>query len=117
MQNDDYWQETLAGIRVSIDQLDGEIMRLLGERGKLVHKVGELKSHVGAVRVPERERQVVERAARLAEENGLDASFGQELYHFLLNYFATREEQQVLESQFLWARLLQGFFFGTRQKP
>ncbi len=97
MQNDKYWQETLAGIRVSIDQLDGEIMRLLGERGKLVHKVGELKPHVGAVRVPERERQVVERAARLAEENGLEADFGRELYHFLLNYFATREEQQVLE--------------------
>ncbi len=97
MQNDTYWQETLAGIRVSIDLLDGEIIRLLGERGKLVHKVGELKSHVGAVRVPERERQVVARAARLAEENGLDAAFGQELYHFLLNYFATREEQQVLD--------------------
>lgn len=97
MQNDEFWQEKLANIRVSIDQLDGEIMRLLGERGKLVHKVGELKSHVGAVRVPERERQVVERAACLAEDNGLDAAFGRELYHFLLNYFATREEQQVLE--------------------
>lgn len=97
MQNDKYWQEKLANIRVSIDQLDGEIIRLLGERGKLVHSVGELKPHVGAVRVPERERQVVERAARLAEENGLDADFGRDLYHFLLNYFATREEQQVLE--------------------
>ena len=97
MQNDKYWQEQLATIRVSIDQLDGEIIRLLGERGKLVHKVGELKPHVGAVRVPERERQVVERAARLAEENGLDAAFGRELYHFLLDYFATREEKQVLE--------------------
>ncbi|MDB5078683.1 MAG: Prephenate dehydratase [Chloroflexi bacterium] len=97
MQNDKYWQETLAGIRVSIDQIDAEIIRLLGERGKLVHKVGELKPHVGAVRVPERERQVVERAAHLAAENGLDAEFGRDLYHFLLNYFATREEQQVLE--------------------
>ena len=98
MQEDNqFWKEQLAGIRVSIDTLDTEIIRLLGERGKLVHKVGELKPHVGAVRVPERERQVVERAARLAEENGLDADFGRDLYHFLLNYFATREEQQVLE--------------------
>ena len=98
MQEDNqYWKEQLADIRVSIDALDNEIIRLLGERGRLVHKVGELKPHVGAVRVPERERQVVERAARLAEENGLDADFGRDLYHFLLNYFATREEQQVLE--------------------
>jgi chorismate mutase-like protein len=96
-ENNQFWQEKLADIRVSIDALDTEIIRLLGERGKLVHKVGELKPHVGAVRVPERERQVVERAARLAEENGLDADFGRELYRFLLNYFATREEQQVLE--------------------
>lgn len=98
MQEDEqYWKEQLGGLRVSIDALDTEIMRLLGERGKLVHKVGELKPHVGAVRDPGRERQVVERAARLAEENGLDAAFGRDLYHFLLNYFATREEQQVLE--------------------
>jgi chorismate mutase len=97
VQNNKYWQDTLEGIRVSIDHLDAEIIKLLGERGKLVHKVGELKPHVGAVRVPERERQVVERAARLAEDNGLDAAFGRELYYFLLNYFATREEQQVLE--------------------
>lgn len=90
-------QEALTEIRDQIDGIDSEIIRLLGERGKLVHQVGELKPHVGAVRVPEREKQVLERAARLAAENGLEAQFGRELYSFLLNYFATREENQVME--------------------
>lgn len=94
---EDHWRHELGEIRKQIDAIDAEVIRLLGERGKLVHKVGELKPHVGAVRVPERERQVLENAARLAEEAGLEAAFGADLYKFLLNYFATREEQQVLE--------------------
>ncbi len=97
MNDDPVWQAALAALRIKIDVVDNEIMRLLGERGRLVHQVGELKPHVGAVRVPERERQVVEHAARLAVENGLEADFGRDLYHFLLNYFATREENQVMQ--------------------
>ncbi len=95
MKEEPDWQAALAELRAKIDQVDNDIIQLLGERGRLVHQVGELKPHVGAVRVPERERQVVERAALMATEHGLDADFGRELYHFLLNYFATREEVQV----------------------
>lgn len=83
--------------RAEIDRVDAEIIRLLAERGKLVHEVGELKPHVGAVRVPEREQQVIERAAQLANQHGLDAEFARRLYHFLIDYFATREEHQVLQ--------------------
>jgi chorismate mutase len=97
MTEDEYWRAKLLAIRDEIDAIDEQIMRLLGERGKLVHKVGEMKSHVGVVRVPERERQVIGNASRLAVECGLEAEFGAELYKFLLDYFATREEQQVLE--------------------
>jgi chorismate mutase len=91
------WQAALAVLRIKIDAVDNEIMRLLGERGRLVHQVGELKPHVGVVRDPKREGQVLDRTARLAAENGLDAEFGRDLYRFLLNYFATREEVQVMQ--------------------
>ena len=85
----------LGQLRVQIDAIDGEVMRLLGERGKLVHQVGELKPEVHSVRVPAREQQVLAHAERLALEYGLDGEFGRDLYQFLLNYFATREENQV----------------------
>jgi chorismate mutase len=97
LSEEPHWHAALVVLRNDIDKIDAEIIRLLGERGRLVHQVGELKPHVGAVRDPKREGQVVERAALLAAENGLEADFGRDLYHFLLNYFATREEVQVME--------------------
>ncbi len=97
MEDEAIWKAELSGIRVQIDKIDAEIMGLLGERGRLVHKVGELKPHVGAVRVPERERQVLALAEQQAIQNGLDGEFGRQLYLFLLDYFATREEVQVMK--------------------
>ncbi len=93
--DDTIWRAALIAKRSEIDRVDAEIIRLLGERGRLVHEVGELKPHVAAVRVPEREQQVIDRAGHLAAQHGLEAEFGRQLYHFLINYFATREELQV----------------------
>ena len=83
--------------RAQIDLIDAEIIQLLGERGRLVHEVGELKPHVGAVRVPERERQIIERAQRMCLQHGLDAHFGEQLFLMVVEYFATREEKQVAQ--------------------
>ena len=96
MQDDTARQIAILAKRAQIDHIDAEIIRLLGERGRLVHEVGELKPHVKAVRVPEREQQIVERAAHLAAQHGLDAEFGRQLYLFLLDYFTRREEAQVM---------------------
>ena len=97
MSGEPDWQAALAVLRIKIDTIDNEILRLLGERGRLVHQVGELKPHVGAVRDPKREQQVLDRAALLATEYGLESEFGRDLYRFLLNYFASREEIQVMQ--------------------
>ncbi len=90
------WQAAVRVKRAEIDCIDAEIMRLLGERGKLVYAVGELKPHLDTVRVPEREQQIIERAAHLALEHGLEPDFGRQLYLFLIEYFATREQDQVM---------------------
>ena len=95
MQEKTDWQLAVGAKRTQIDRIDAEIIRLLGERGRLVQEVGDLKPHVGAVRVPERERQVIERAQQLCLEHGLEAEFGQQLYLLVIEYFATREEVQV----------------------
>jgi len=57
----------LAELRIAIDEIDSEILRLFTERARLVVRVGEVKKLAGiGVYDPERERRILERLADLA---------------------------------------------------
>lgn len=59
---------SLEGLRARIDALDGEVLRLLGERYQVVQEVQRVKQHSGdGVYVPERERAQLARLSRLNE--------------------------------------------------
>jgi chorismate mutase/prephenate dehydratase len=57
-------KEELARLREGIDAIDSEVLRLINERAKIAHRIGEIKQ--GVIYRPEREAQVLR---RLAEEN------------------------------------------------
>ena len=58
----------LDHLRDQIDSLDGEIVRLLNERIRVVQAIGEAKKESGAeIYVPSRERAVFEKIKRLNE--------------------------------------------------
>lgn len=58
----------LEECRNEIDRLDGEIVRLLNERAGYAQKIGEIKKEANApIYVPEREKAVLEKLARLNE--------------------------------------------------
>ena len=58
----------LAALRVSIDAIDREILRLLAERARLVLRVGEVKRGLALpIYDPDRERQIVDALGALAE--------------------------------------------------
>ena len=65
----------LDQIRQKIDELDGSLLRLLGERADLVHQVGEIKKRDGLqIYAPEREEALLRRLiemnqGRLREES------------------------------------------------
>lgn len=59
----------LPEIRLKIDVVDEQIIRLLNERSDLVHEVGVVKKAQGlALHVPEREEQVLRALAAKARE-------------------------------------------------
>lgn len=53
--------EELGKLRDGIDAIDAEVLRLINERAKLAHRIGEIKQ--GNIYRPEREAQVLRRAA------------------------------------------------------
>lgn len=65
--------ELVDELRKRIDRIDREILELLARRVEVAKKIGELKREAGLpIADHEREREVVERGIKLAEQLGLD---------------------------------------------
>ncbi|NPA59460.1 MAG: prephenate dehydratase [Epsilonproteobacteria bacterium] len=64
--------KSLDECRDAIDKIDNEILKLLNDRMKIVHRVGEIKnSSGGAIYRPEREKAIIERLdAQSKKANG-----------------------------------------------
>jgi chorismate mutase / prephenate dehydratase len=64
--------KTLTDCRDAIDGIDNQILELLNQRMKVVHRVGEIKHESGtAVYRPEREKDIIDRLTQLSvERNG-----------------------------------------------
>ena len=65
--------KTLQECRDAIDSIDNEILELLNKRMRVVERVGEIKNDTGtAIYRPEREKEIIDRLAKLSqEENGI----------------------------------------------
>ncbi|MBI4540047.1 MAG: chorismate mutase [Gemmatimonadetes bacterium] len=66
-------ERRLQQLRERIAELDAELVRLISERRRLAVEIGAVKSELGLpVLDPQREAEVVRRAAAVARELGID---------------------------------------------
>ena len=66
-------EERLAELRAQIEQVDRDLVTLIGRRRDLVLEVGKAKADLGRpVLDPPQEARVVRRAAAIARELGID---------------------------------------------
>ena len=78
--------ETLAGYRTTIDNIDATLILLLAERFKVTKQVGEYKASVGLpVADPEREKQQIARLSELATASNLDPSFSEKFLRLIID--------------------------------
>ncbi|HEY9275249.1 chorismate mutase [Achromobacter sp.] len=78
MANNDSPKAELASLRAEVDEIDQQIMLLLGVRFRCTDMIGELKRDLGMDLVdPQREEQQVERIRRLAQEAGVPPALGE----------------------------------------
>jgi chorismate mutase len=78
--------EELLAFRGRIDEIDDEIMALLGRRFEVTRQVGMLKAENRLESFdPEREKQKLERLKALAAEYDLDADFVLNLFQSIFN--------------------------------
>jgi len=86
-------RERLDELRRRIEEVDAELVRLIGERRTLVIEVGRVKASLGLpVLDPTREAAVVRRAAALARETGEDEEMVRDVIWRIIA--SARDEQE-----------------------
>ncbi|MEC0091481.1 chorismate mutase [Paenibacillus macquariensis] len=77
-------QENLTIQREEIDRIDRKIVALLAERTQVVKNIMVLKTNEDSVRSIDRVQQVMDKVAKLAEENGLEPQIAVSTYETLI---------------------------------
>jgi tRNA-Thr(GGU) m(6)t(6)A37 methyltransferase TsaA len=87
---------TIEETRAAIDQIDSEVIRLLGNRAGFVHQIMKFKKNVEDVHAPNRYAEVMQRRRALAEEAGLNPDVIEGMYKLLVDNFI-KEEMEILQ--------------------
>jgi len=84
--------KNLEELRLEIDSLDKEIIRLIALRKEYAHEVVRYKEKtVEAIVAQERYDGVIARRKSLAAEQGLDPEVIEKVYRTIMNYFIDEE--------------------------
>ena len=83
-------------VRNQIDEIDNEIIRLLGARALLVNNIGELKSNRNLIQDTRREKEILRRLKQQAFDNGLDPIIIEKIYKELFAYFVSCQKKLYL---------------------
>ncbi|NJK84700.1 MAG: isochorismate-pyruvate lyase [Bacteroidales bacterium] len=90
--------QNIDEIRNAIDELDTQIIQLLGKRFKYVKCVVQYKEkNIDSIVAKERLEAVINSRRNQAEANGLNADVVEKMYRLLINYFI-EEELKILKS-------------------
>ncbi|MDE2346234.1 MAG: chorismate mutase [Gammaproteobacteria bacterium] len=87
----------MTQIRSQIDALDAAMVRLMGKRMHLSRQALALKAGQGmALHSPEREQEILERTASLAQHNGLDAALVRNMFLLLLRQYVEPGDNAIV---------------------
>ncbi len=81
----------MEDIRLEIDALDHEIIKLLGLRFNYVQAAARFKTSATTVRAPERFEAMLKQRRVWAKEGGLSPDAIEKLYRDLVNHFIEEE--------------------------
>ncbi len=88
---------TIEDVREAIDDLDRQVLRLLGQRAQYVAAAARFKTDQKGVRAPERQKAMLARRREWATEEDLDPDFVEELYGRIVSHFIAREMERWQE--------------------
>lgn len=92
--SDPVTDQTLAGFRSSIDNIDAALIHILAERFRITKAVGAYKAEKQLpASDPGREERQIARLRKLAEEAQLDPEFSEKFLRFIIQEVIRHHEQ------------------------
>ncbi len=91
--------QNMADIRAEIDQLDRQVINLLGQRFAYVKAASRFKTSETAVKAPDRVQAMLQQRRAWAEAEGLNGDAIAALYRDLVNHFIAEEMNHWQQSQ------------------
>lgn len=86
--------ENMADIRKEIDDLDAQVVALLGKRFAYVKAASRFKTSEAAVKAPERLQAMLVQRRAWAEAAGLSPDVIEKMYRDLVSYFIAEEMRE-----------------------
>lgn len=88
--------ETMADLRVCIDEIDSALVALLAERERYTDRAPDLKAREGiAARAPRRIAAVLGHVRDKAEAGGLDPDLAEAMWRIMIEAVIAREERVI----------------------
>ncbi|MCB5282477.1 chorismate mutase [Arthrobacter sp. AL08] len=84
-------REQLAAVRVAVDEVDEQIVSLIGRRERLIRIAGTLKADSAEVRAPGRVERVIEHVRTTAQQKDIDVDLIEKTYRAMVDAFITLE--------------------------
>lgn len=83
--------KSLEDIRLNIDTIDREIIKLLSERAQYVKQAAKLKKTSHDVKAPKRFEEVISKVRKLAVEFEVDSNIVEKVYRTMIESFINIE--------------------------
>ena len=91
--------KNMNDIRISIDKIDAEIVKLISKRSKYVHKASKFKKDEIAVKDSNRVATVIESKKALALEYGASPELIEDIYKMMIDFFIKEELKEWNKQQ------------------
>jgi isochorismate pyruvate lyase len=83
--------QNMTDIRLEIEQLDRQVISLLGQRFTYVKAAAKFKTDAASVKAPERFQSMLQQRRTWAEAENLNPDAIEKMYTDLVNYFIEAE--------------------------
>lgn len=91
--------QSLDEVRVNIDRIDKELIRLISERSTLVDQAAQFKKTESEVEAPKRVEQVIIKVRDLAQKENLNPDIAESIYRSMITAFIQQEKSKLKESK------------------
>lgn len=89
--------QSLDEVRINIDRVDQELIRLISERSTFVDQAAQFKKTESEVETPKRVEQVITKVRGLAQKDNLNPDIAESIYRAMITAFIQQEKSKLKE--------------------